>query len=125
MLARRLGMAILAMAFCALGFQAVGAQDTKKTFEVPKDAIDGTVKSVDVKAGSFTLIVKGSKDKTFGVTKETEFWGPRGGDRGTGIKGLNDDCMGVGYEIKVALAKDGKNAKDVYLGYRKKSEPKK
>jgi hypothetical protein len=53
------------------------------------------------------------------VDDKTEFWGPKGGDRGTGHKGLKDDCMAVGYEIKVVPAKDGKTAKDVYLPVRK------
>src|SRR5262245_57018134 len=65
--------------------QSVGAGDKKK-FEIPKDAIAGTVKSVDEKAAKFTITVKG-KDKTFTVDAKTEFWGPKGGDRGTGPKG--------------------------------------
>ena len=42
-----------------------------------------------------------------------------GGDRGTGPKGLADECMAKGYEIKVAPAKDPTVAKDVYLPTRK------
>ena len=49
-------------------------------------------KSVDEKAAKFTLTVK-RKDKTFTVDAKTEFWGPKGGDRGTGPKGLADECM--------------------------------
>ena len=55
----------------------------------------------------------------FLVDDKTEFWGPKGGDRGTGPKGLKDDCMAAGYEIKVVPAKDGKTAKDVFLPVRK------
>ena len=94
-----------------------GAKDKK--FEVPKDAIAGTVKSVDEKKPSFTITLEKGKDRTFLVDKATEFWGPKGGDRGTGAKGLTDDCMAKGYEIKVVPAKDGKTAKDVYLPKRK------
>jgi hypothetical protein len=92
---------------------------TGKKFEVPKDAIAGTVKTVDTKKASFTIILNDKKDRTFLVDKATEFWGPKGGDRGTGPKGLEDDCMAAGYEIKVVPTKDGKTAKDVYLPVRK------
>ena len=50
---------------------------------------------------------------------KTEFWGPKGGDRGTGPKGLADECMAKGYEINVVPAKDPTVAKDVYLPNRK------
>jgi hypothetical protein len=46
-------------------------------------------------------------------------WVPKGGDRGTGPKGLADECMAKGYEIKVVPAKDPAVAKDVYLPNRK------
>jgi hypothetical protein len=49
-------------------------------------------------------------------------WLPKGGDRGTGVKGLEDDCMAAGYEIKVVATKDGKTAKDVYLPNRKEKD---
>jgi hypothetical protein len=95
-------------------------KDKDKKFEIPKDAIAGTVKSVDEKKASFTIGVDKGKDRTFLVDAKTEFWGPKGGDRGTGPAGLKDDCMSAGYEIKVAPASDGKTAKDVYLPNRKK-----
>ena len=43
---------------------------------------------------------------TFTVDAKTEFWAPKGGDLGTGPKGLTDDWMAKGYEIKVVPAKD-------------------
>lgn len=100
------------------GIDAAGQQKDKK-FEIPKDAIEGKVKSVDMKAPSFTLSMDKGKDRTFMVNKATEFWGPKGGDRGTGPDGLKDECMAPGYEIKVEAAKDGKTAKNVYLPNRK------
>ena len=118
MCARAFGVAIVATVLAALSLQAVGAGDKKK-FEIPKDAIAGTVKSVDQKAAKFTITVKG-KDKTFTVDAKTEFWGPKGGDRGTGPKGLADECMAKGYEIKVLPAKAPTVAKDVYLPNKKK-----
>ena len=87
---------------------------------MPKDAIAGKVKSVDMKRPSFTITLSSGKDRTFGVTKETEFWGPQGGDRGTGVKGLSDDCMAKGYDVKVAPTKDDKYDEDVLLANRKK-----
>ena len=50
---------------------------------------------------------------------ENGILGPKGGDRGTGPKGLADECMAKGYEIKVVPAKDATVAKDVYLPNRK------
>jgi len=108
----------LALLLCAFAFQATAGGDKDKKFEVPKDAIVGVVKSVDLKKASFTLKVA-KKDRVFLVDKATEFWGPKGGDRGTGAKGLDDDCMAAGYEIRVRATADGKTAKDVYLPNRK------
>ena len=84
MFTRAFGVAVVLTVLAALS-QSVGAGDKKK-FEIPKDAIAGTVKSVDEKAAKFTITVKG-KDKTFTVDAKTEFWGAKGGDRGTGPKG--------------------------------------
>jgi hypothetical protein len=49
------------------------------------------------------------------LPRENGILGPKGGDRGTGPKGLADECMAKGYEIKVVPAKDQTVAKDVYL----------
>jgi hypothetical protein len=65
----------------ALGLDASGqGKDKDNKFEVPKDNIAGKVKSVDMKAPSFTITVDKERDRTFLVDKATEFWGPRGGD---------------------------------------------
>jgi hypothetical protein len=122
MLRHSVGIAVLAILPCALACNATagGGKDAKdKKFEVPKDALAGVVKSVDMKKPSFTITIN-KKDRTFLVDKSTEFYGPRGGDRGTGSKGLEDDCMAPGYEIRVVAAGDGKTAKDVYLPARTK-----
>jgi hypothetical protein len=124
MFTRAFGIGIVAAVLAALTLQAVGAGDKKK-FEIPKDAIAGTVKSVDEKGAKFTITLKSDKDKTFTVDAKTEFWGPKGGDRGTGPKGLMDEYMAKGYEIMVVPAKDPTVAKDVYLPNRKKAEVKK
>ncbi len=119
------GIAALAMFLGALAFvhaAAGGGKDAKdkdKKFEVPKNAMTGIVKSVDKKKATFTMTTKEKKDRTFLVEKTTEFYGPKGGDRGTGPKGLEDDCMAPGSEIRVVVGSDGKTAKDVYLPVRK------
>jgi hypothetical protein len=126
MFTRKLGLAVVAMTLCVFGLQVGAAQKDKdskdKKFEVPADALVGKVKAVDLKENSFTLTMRNGKPRSFSVTKETEFWGPKGGDRGTGPKGLSDDCMQPGYEVKVRTTKDGKTAKDVYLPNRKGEE---
>jgi hypothetical protein len=120
MFARMLCLAIVGLSLCAFGIEVRGGgKDKDKKFEIPKEAISGKVKTVDLKAPSFTVTLKNGKERTFAVDKATEFWGPKGGDRGTGPKGLEDDCMAKGYEIHVMPAKDGKTAKDVYLPNRK------
>lgn len=123
MFARILGLTTVVISLSAFGLQAGGAGKDKK-FEIPKDAIVGKVKSVDMKAPSFTITLRNGKDRAFGVAKDTEFWGPKGGDRGTGPKGLEDDCMAKGYEIHVVPMKDGKTAKDVFLPNRKTEKTK-
>jgi hypothetical protein len=100
--------------------EASGGGKDKK-FEVPKNAVTGTVKSVDEKKASFTISTTKCTERTFLVDEKTEFWGPKGGDRGTGPAGLKDDCMAPGYEKKVTPRKDGKTAKDVFLPDRKSS----
>src|SRR5947209_4608753 len=132
MFVRTLGLAVVAVVLCTLGLQAGGggkdkdtkdAKETPKTkkFEVPADAVIGKVKAVDMKANNFTITLRNGKPRTFAVDDKTEFWGPRGGDRGTGPKGLKDDCMAAGYEVKVGASKDGKTATSVYLSEKMKS----
>jgi hypothetical protein len=129
---RILGGSLLIVSLCVLGVDAGGAKDKvkdkdvvkDKKYEVPKNAIAGTVKSVDLKAKSFNLTVEG-KDRKFLVDDKSEFYGPRGGDRGTGPAGLKDDCMAQGYKINIVASKDGKTATEVHLPNRKSDKEKK
>jgi hypothetical protein len=116
---RAVGLSAVMLLALLLARAADGGGKDKKTFEVPKDAIPGTVKFLDLKKATFTVELDKGKLRKFAVDEKTEFWGPKGGDRGTGPKGLEDDCMAVGYEIKVVPTKDGKTAKDVFLPERK------
>jgi hypothetical protein len=117
MLTRMLGFAFVAMALCTFSIDVVGAKDKKV------DDVTGTVKSVDKKAGSFTIVVD-KKDRKFLVTDDTKFVGPKGGKRGSGKEGLSDDCMEKGYVIRVVPAKNAKNAAEVHLPVRKTEEKK-
>ena len=120
---RVLGCSVLAIAFVGLGLEANPGKDKK--FQIPKDAHFGKVKKVDLKEPSFTLTMKNGKDHKFLVDDKTEFYGPRGGDRGTGPAGLKDDCMEKGYEVGVVATKDGKTAREVHLPVRKSEADKK
>jgi hypothetical protein len=126
---RALGCAMLVVLAGGLGLEAGGGKDKvkdkDKKFEVPKDALAGKVKSVDLKEPSFTLTMKTGKARTFTVNDKTEFFGPKGGDRGTGPAGLKDDCMEKGYEVHVLASKDGKTATEVHLPNRKEEKDKK
>ena len=119
---RALGSSMLVLLAVGVGLQA-GGKDKK--FEIPKDAMAGKVKSVDLKEPSFTLVMKNGKDRKFMVNDKTEFYGPKGGDRGTGAAGLKDDCMEKGYEIHVVPSKDGKLATQVHLPNRKSDKEEK
>ena len=119
---RMLGFAFVALALSAFSMDVVGAKDKDKK----ADDVTGAVKSVDKKAGSFTIVVD-KKDRKFLVTDDTKFVGPKGGKRGTGKEGLSDDCMAKDYVIRVVLAKDAKDAKnaaEVHLPVRKTEEKK-
>jgi len=127
MVARVLGFTFLGLALCAFSIEAGGGKDKDvKDKKETKKVVDvtGTVSSVDIKAGSFTISVE-KKDRKFLVTDDTKFVGPKGGKRGTGKEGLSDDCMQKGYEIRVVPAKDAKNAAEIHLPNRKPDEKKK
>jgi len=82
-----------------------------------KKLVVGKVKSVDLEKSKFTLALEGDKQRTFTVTDDTKFIGPKGG-KGDGLK---DDRMDKGYEVKVLPSTDGKVAMEVHLPFRKKA----
>jgi hypothetical protein len=110
MLVRTLGSTIVMLAVCTLGLQAEAQKDSKE--------IIGKVKSVNVEKSIFTITTDG-KDRTFTVTTDTTFLGPKGG---VSEDGLKDDRMATGNEVKVIPASDTKSAKEVRLSIRKKAE---
>lgn len=132
---RVFGCAAVSLTLCAFAVDAGGAKkvddkdmkkDTKKDDKREfneKDALVGVIKSVDKKEKSFTALMTITKrERTFGVTKNTQFFGPRGGDRNE--TGIDDECMAAGYEIKVVPTKDGRNAAAIQFDVHKKDAKK-
>jgi hypothetical protein len=119
MLFRTLGSAMLVLAVCTLGLQAQAQKDGKKDVKVEGKEVVGKIKSVNVEKSDFTLTLGDGKDRTFHVTKDTEFVGPRGG---VSKDGLKDDRMVKGSEVAVKVAGDNKTAREVKLPIRKKAE---
>jgi hypothetical protein len=113
MLLRLWGMTLVALALGAAGAVAHHADEKE---------IVGVVKEVKVKEKLFVLTLTDKSERTFKVSKETKFIGPRGSDR---EDGLQDDCMSKGYEVKVVPAADQNFAKEVKLPLRKKEDEKK
>lgn len=134
LLIRTLGCALVGLALIVTGTTAGDKKEPAKDkgskeeakIDPSKDprAVKGTVLDVDLKKNAFTLETRKGDEKaprTFKVTKETDFWGPRGG-RGEGLK---DDRMAKGYEVIVIPSDDGATARAVHLAYRKPIEEKK
>jgi hypothetical protein len=119
--------------FCALlglvllaGTTLAQAPKTRKE-PAKADAKDGKlvvakVKSVDVGKGTITATTANGKVIMVSVAKTTKILGPRGG---VSTKGLKDDRLAPGSEIKLLLGADGKSATEIRLGVRKKAPPKK
>ena len=125
MFTRALGVLVVGLTLLCLAATAGAGgkdkdKDTPKKGEIPKNAIHGTMKSVDLKGSSFTMTLDSGKDRTFKVDKDTKFIGPRGGISDDGLK---DDRLEKGYEVNVvADSVNGKSAKEVHLPMRKSKE---
>jgi predicted RNA-binding protein len=80
-----------------------------------------TVVKVDLAKMILTVKVDGkTMDLTIG--EDTKFIGPRGGDRGTGEKGLKDDVLAPGAEIHFVGSKNGKQIEEIHLPVRKSAD---
>jgi len=110
---RTLFSAVLALAFLA------GAAQAQKDKAPPKDAklITAKVQAVDADKGTITVTTDTGKVLVLKVDKDTSIVGPRGGKSAERLK---DDRLTKGAEIKIALSADGKIAKTIQLGFRKK-----
>jgi hypothetical protein len=117
---RAMACAVLGLALTAGGLQAQAKKDAKTD---PKDAklIEAKVKAVDNVKGTLTVTTADGKEMTFKVEKDTKIVGPRGG---TSEDRLKDDRLAKGSEVKIVASADGKTAKEVRLGFRKKAPEK-
>lgn len=110
---RPLFSAMLALALLAGGLQAQKEKAPPKGTKLTT----AKVKAVDPTKGTITVTTAAGKEVTLKVDRSTSIVGPRGGKSSDGLK---DDRLAKGAEIKFALAADGKTAKTIQLGFRKK-----
>src|SRR5207248_8463279 len=117
---RTLFSALVALALLAGGLQAQAPKDARKDAK-PADKDDklvtAKVKSVDADKGTITVTTEDGKERTFRVNKDTKIVGPRGG---TSEDRLKDDRLVKGSEVKIMPGADGRTAKEVRLGFRRK-----
>jgi hypothetical protein len=113
---------------------AVASVDTKKNpkptpKEEPDDKDDKSFKdvkgtlakvvSVDVEKRVLVVQTENGKKVELKLDKDVKFIGPRGG---VSEKGIKDDRLAVGHEIKFVTETGGKSVTEVHLAYRKKDE---
>jgi hypothetical protein len=112
---RALGILMLSAAFGATGLLPADAQETKKSDKPEiKGGIEGKINHVDVDKETVTITVDG-RERTFTITDETTIVGPRGG---VVRRRLKDPRFHAGLEVIVVA--EGKNAKELHLGYDRK-----
>src|SRR5262249_34650307 len=78
---------------------------------------EAVVVKVDVAKMILTVKVN-NRTMDLSIGEETKFIGPRGGDRGEGEKGLKDDVLQPGAEIRFVQGK-GKSVEEIHLPVRK------
>jgi hypothetical protein len=77
--------------------------------------VKGTIVKVDVKNNVITVKTDdGNKD--YDVNKDTKFIGPKGG---VSDKGIEDDRLEKGAEVKLLVAGNNKTLREVHLPMRK------
>ncbi len=77
--------------------------------------VKGTIVKVDVKSN--VIIVKTEDgNKTYDVNKDTKFIGPKGG---VSDKGIEDDRLEKGAEVKLIVAGNNRTLREVHLPMRK------
>jgi hypothetical protein len=104
---------------------AAGEKPKLSTSEKPKPdteksqpkGTEAVVVKVDVAKMILTVKVN-NRTMDLSIGEETKFIGPRGGDRGEGEKGLKDDVLAPGAEIRFVQGK-GKTVEEVHLPVRK------
>jgi len=77
--------------------------------------VKGKVVKVDVKK-MILIVATDDGQKEYTVSDDTKFFGPKGGESDKGIK---DDRLVVGAEIKLVVAGNNKTVREVHLPERK------
>ena len=78
------------------------------------------VVKVDVKTNTLTVKTPDG-DKTYTLSDDTKFLGPKGG---VSDKGIKDDRLEVGAEIKLVIAGNNKTVREIHLPERKPAKDK-
>lgn len=103
-LQRLLGMILIALLVCALGVQAGGDKDVK-----------AKLVKVDMK-GKALMVETDAGPKKYDVNDDTKFIGPKGG---VSDKGMKDDRLVPGAELKLKVAANNRTLREVHLPERK------
>jgi hypothetical protein len=99
------------------GLAAGQTKDKGKDKDVKKVFVKATVAKVDVDKRMLWVTLEGGKKAEYVITKEVKFYGPRGGVRDKGIK---DEVLAPGAEVRLVYDTTGKVLKEVHLPFRKK-----
>jgi hypothetical protein len=81
--------------------------------------VKGKIVKVDVKKNVITVDTEDGK-KDFDVNKDTKFIGPKGG---VSEKGIEDDRLEKGAEVKLVVAGNNRTLHEVHLPLRKGDKP--
>jgi hypothetical protein len=110
---RTLGTFLMGTMVCASA--AVLARQDDSKIEI-KGGIEGKIKKVDAEAKKVTITTKG-RDRTFTITDDTTFVGPRGGKV---RRHLHDPRFHPGFPVIIVA--DGDNVEEVHLGFAKDAD---
>ncbi len=78
--------------------------------------VKGKLVSVSVKKMTLTVMTEDDKTVNYDVNEETKFVGPKGG---VSDKGIKDDRLVKGAELKLLVAANNRTLRTVYLPERK------
>ncbi len=122
MLRKALGLVVVLL----VGGLAVGQPKGKEKDKDGKKpvGVKAIVTKVDVDKHLLDVTIDGKKH-SFAVTKATHFFGPKGGKR---EKGIRDEVLKVGAEVRVVIDSTSKMLKEVHLptkSRKDKDKPKK
>lgn len=104
LLHRLLGIVVVGLLLCTLSVDAGGDKDVK-----------AKLVKVDAKAKVLVVDTDGGQKK-YDVNDETKFIGPKGG---ASDKGIKDDRLVPGVELKLKVAANNRTLREVHLPERK------